>query len=125
MKIKITGKIIFKTMPTHIPNGSLLKVKFCDVSYADASAITLGISEQEIHGYKFGDILFYEIECDRPGHDCGFVTSMGAVLNMGWKAYGGEWIREGDYLNNTRHVIHVKDETQNEFSQDIEVVHYV
>ena len=69
MTIKIKGKIIFKTLPTQIPDGSLLKVEFNDVSYADASSITLGLCEQEIQGYKFGDVMSYEIVCDRPGHD--------------------------------------------------------
>ena len=75
MKIKITGKITFKTPPTKIPKGSFLKVEFRDITYADAPSITLGKCKQKIRGYKVGDELSYEIECDRPGQDC-HVTSV-------------------------------------------------
>ena len=49
---------------------------------------------------------------------------MSAVLNMGWKASGDEWIRKNDYLKDTRHIIDVKDKSQYEFVKDIKVIHY-
>ena len=65
--VVIKGKIIFnKTPPSSIPDGSLLEVNFQDTSLADADAITLGKHIQIINGYKSGDVLTYEIECDRP-----------------------------------------------------------
>ena len=49
---------------------------------------------------------------------------MSAVLNIGWKASGNEWIKQGDHLNDTHHDIDVGDASQDVFEKDIEIVHY-
>ena len=48
---------------------------------------------------------------------------MSAVLNVGWQPSGDEWIRRGDYLNDTTHELSILDGLS-EYSQDIEVMHY-
>ena len=65
--ITIKGKIIFIAgAPSSIQNGSLLTVKYEDVSLADASSKLLGEMTKEIMDYKEGDVFTYEIKCDRP-----------------------------------------------------------
>jgi len=121
MSITIKGKIRFASPPLTIPDGSLLKVKFQDTGRMDAPSIDLGVYEKVIEGYKTGDEITYEIKCNRP--NC-FGTSMSAVLNIGWKASGSEWIRKGDHLNDTHHDIDVGNASQVVFEKDIEINHY-
>jgi len=70
--VVIRGKIKFETAPSSIPDGSLLKVKFEDTSLMDCASINLGTHIQVINGYKAGDALEFQIECDRP--DCPVTT---------------------------------------------------
>lgn len=51
---------------------------------------------------------------------------MSAVLNVGWVPDKGkdEWIRRGDYLNDTTHRLCVSDQQMKKINFDIQVVHY-
>ena len=51
---------------------------------------------------------------------------MAAVLNVGWipDIAKQEWIRKGDYLNDTHHHLMIADSSQSEVKQDIKVIHY-
>ena len=64
--VVIKGQIRFQTAPKSIPDGSLLTVKFEDTSLADALSVNLGNYIKVINGYKVGDALEFQIECERP-----------------------------------------------------------
>ena len=51
---------------------------------------------------------------------------MSAVLNVGWRRDPSkdEWIRRGDYLNDTHHPLLLSDSEVTELQCDIEVIHY-
>lgn len=48
---------------------------------------------------------------------------MSAVLNMGWVPSGDNWIRQGDYHNDTNHSLEIV-KGQTEYSQNVTVVKY-
>ena len=48
---------------------------------------------------------------------------MSAVLNVGWKPSGDEWIRKGDWLNDTHHSVDISPQIK-EYNCDITVVKY-
>lgn len=48
---------------------------------------------------------------------------MSAVLNVDWAPHGNEWVRQGDYLNDTTHIVPINND-QNEYTCDVRVIHY-
>ena len=115
----ITGTIIFEGGPPEsIPDGSLLIVKFQDTNLADAPAITLGEYVQTINNYQSGEELGFFITADRrPPH--GMRGSLRAVLNIGWTPSGNDWLRRGDWLNDTRHSVNLS--SSNEYYCDVTI----
>lgn len=125
-KMKITGKITVSEVEEGISLGkeSFLTVKLEDTSVMDASAVVLGEYEQLLPlGTKLGpDGLNYTIICEKPPH-LGPMNSLSAVLNVGWKPTGDQWIRKGDYFTDTTHPVDLTQETE-PIVADIVMVHY-
>jgi len=44
-------------------------------------------------------------------------------LNIGWQASGDDWVRQGDYLNDTQHQVRIVD-GKDEYENDVAVIHY-
>ena len=125
VQVTITGKINFQGgAPGSLPDPSHLQVQFKDVSRACAPSITLGTFNWDIKDYKPDVPLKYSITTEKP-KAADYFYSVSAVINVGWVAQegGDEWIREGDYLSDTTHHVNIT-EGQNEYVQDIEVIHY-
>ena len=125
VQLTVRGKITFKGgAPDKLPDGSRLQVQFQDVSLADAPSTTLGTFTLDIKDYTPGVPLKYSITTEKP-RPVSVIYSVSAVINVGWAAQegGNEWIRQGDYLNDTTHPVDITD-GQNEYEKDIEVVHY-
>ncbi|XP_002163389.1 uncharacterized protein LOC100211495 isoform X1 [Hydra vulgaris] len=123
--MNVSGKIVFASaeVPEEIPNGSLLTVKVQDTNMMDAPAVLLGEYKTIIQNYNKGDSLTYEIKnASLPSYKR---ATLHAVLNIGWQASGNEWIRQGDYLNDTTHPIEIEDDKNEYFGCDINVVHYI
>ena len=121
--MKVSGKISFPTdkIPETLPENSNLKVKFEDVILQDAPSKVLGSAQVDLSGYKKGQQLEYTIECKKPSEHG--MYSVSAVLNVGWKANGDEWLRKGDFLTDT--VLPVKiEEGKDDYTADIELVKY-
>ena len=125
-QITISGKLTFKgDPPTNLPDTSHLKVQFQDTSRACAPSITLGTFKQDIKDYKAGTPLTYSITVEKP-KPARMWYSVSAVLNVGWvpQEGGDDWLRNGDYLNDTSHNVDIE-EGINEYHKDIEVIHYL
>lgn len=123
--MEITGEVKFSndSAPDVLPEKSYLTVKFEDVSLMDAPSVKLGESVVDVTKiYKKGQPLLYSIKCPNPS-PIHVDYSVSAVLNVGWKADGNSWIREGDYLNDTRHHVQME-EGKNFYRVDIEVIKY-
>ena len=121
----VRGKITFQGgAPETLTDSSRLKVQFQDVSRADAPSITLGTFTLDIKDYKASAPLKYSITTEKP-RPASFFYSVSAVINVGWAAQegGDEWLRQGDYLNDTTHHVDITEE-QNEYERDIEVIYY-
>ncbi|XP_028396357.1 uncharacterized protein LOC114520312 [Dendronephthya gigantea] len=125
-KMKVTGKVTVSGQDEGISLGkeSFFTVKLEDTSLMDASAVVLGKYEQLLPlGTKLGpEGLNYTIIFEKPKH-LGPMNSLSAVLNVGWKPTGDEWIRKGDYFTDTFHPVDLKQETEPIVS-DIVMVHY-
>ncbi len=122
--VTIEGKITFKGgQPESLSKPSRLIVKFKDTSRMDAPSIDLGKQVIAIDNYDKNTALKFSITVRRP--TSGVVFSLGAVLNNGWIATegGDEWLRQGDYLNDTMHHVDLQ-EGKTHYMKDIEVVHY-
>ncbi|XP_057300509.1 uncharacterized protein LOC130633073 [Hydractinia symbiolongicarpus] len=121
--LTVKGKIVFSGgAPESIPNNSTLTVKFQDTNRMDAPAINLGTCVKSIQGYKKGTDLSFEIvNAKKP--DFGMDGSISAVLNIGWVPSGDEWVRQGDYLNDTHHTVRMED-YKTVYNCQVEVIHY-
>ena len=124
-QMKLTGKITVTGEGISLGEKSFLIVKLEDISRLDTSAVLLGEQQQLLPaGTKLGngsDRLNYTIVCEKP-EILGPMYSVSAVLNVGWKASGDEWIRKGDYFTDTAHDV---DLNQSEpIVVDIVMVHY-
>ncbi len=124
--VTVEGKITFKGgQPETVSKPSQLIVKFSDTSYCDAPSKTLGKQKIDIDDNKYNKdyVLKYSITVPRPTNGVDF--SLGAVINNGWIATDGgdEWIRVGDYLNDTMHGVDLQ-EGKTHYTKDIEVIHY-
>lgn len=121
--MEITGKIIFTggSAPDVLPAPSYLTVKFEDVSLMDAPSVKIGESVVDVTNiYKKGEPLMYIIKCPVPS-PLQSDYSVSAVLNVGWKPDGDSWIRKGDYLNDTSHLIPLE-VGKDSYRMDIEVI---
>jgi len=126
MPVTITGKIIFPSgSDVTFPPGSYLHVSCDDTSRMDAPSINLGSAVVDVSGKSTKDELRYTITAAEFSNN-GYGVSMSATINVGWKraADGDEWIRKGDYLNDTSHPLGVKEEGATEYEMDIAVIHY-
>ena len=127
-KMKLTGKITVSGLEEGISLGeeSFLKVELNDVSLMDASALLLGKDEQSLPvGTKLGpgsEGLNYTIVCEEP-ENLGPAYSVSAVLNVGWKPSGEEWIRKGDYFTDTVHDVDLGEDSD-PIIADVVMVHY-
>ena len=125
-KMKLTGKISISGEGVSLGDESHLTVKLEDTSRMDASPLLLAEQEQTLPaGTKLGsgsDGLNYTIVCEKP-EKFAPTYSVSAVLNVGWKASGEEWIRKGDYLTDTMHEVDLSQETE-PIVVDIIIVHY-
>ncbi|XP_074645202.1 uncharacterized protein LOC141901685 [Tubulanus polymorphus] len=122
MAVKISGQIKFAGgEPESFPSGSFMTVKCEDTSLMDVAAVLLKHCTIDVSDYKKGKPLTYEMQVDPPADPRPEIT-MSCVINVGWKAQGHEWIRRGDYLNDTSHPIqfHATDPV----IRHIEVIHY-
>ena len=72
-----------------------------------------------------GTPLKYSITVARPDKQGAMMYGLGAMLNVGWKATpgGDEWVRQGDYLNDTMHNVEIKP-GQDSYHMNVEVMHY-
>ena len=124
-KMKLTGKITVKE-GISLGEESFLSVKLEDTSRMDTSSIVLGKYEELLQaGTKVGpghEGLNYTIVCEKPKNP-GPMYSVSAVLNVGWKANGEEWIRKGDYFTDTVHDVDLNQETD-PIVADVVLVHY-
>ena len=124
-KMKLTGKITVKE-GVSLGEESFLSVKLEDTSRMDASAIVLGKHEEMLQaGTIIGpghEGLNYTIVCEKP-RNLGSMYSISAVLNVGWKASGEEWIRKGDYFTDTVHDVDLSQGTD-PIIADVVMVHY-
>ncbi len=123
--VTVEGKITFKGgQPESLSKPSQLIVKFEDTSYCDAPSVTLGQQIIDIDDkYSKSYVLKYSITVPRPTEGVDF--SLHAVINNGWIATegGDEWLRQGDYLNDTMHGVDLQ-EGKTHYTRDIEVIHY-
>ena len=124
--VTIEGKITFKGgQPETLSKPSRLIVKFQDTSLMDAPSVDLGkhVIDVDVNNYDKNTPLKFSITVPRPTN--GVVFSLAAVLNHGWIASegGDEWLRQGDYLNDTMHDVDIQD-GKTHYTKDVEIVHY-
>ena len=120
-QITVQGKILFRGgAPENLPNPSQLHVKFQDTSRMDEPSIVISEYKKQIQEFTQDSTLEYSIKAPRPTTGCDFRVS--AVINVGWVAEeeGKQWLRIGDYLNDTVHHVELKD-GQNNYEKDIHV----
>ena len=123
--MEIIGELKFRSVPVpdFLPENSHLRVDFADVTFMDAPSVKLGESLVDVTNiYKKEKPLMYSVTCLKPASIQGRY-SVSAVLNMGWKANGNEWIRRGDYFNDTTQPVELED-GKDFYKVDIEVVKY-
>lgn len=87
----------------------------------------LGKFRKEIHSptkLNADNVFSYKIEAPKPDM-IGGSYSVSAYINMGWipKPKSNEWIRRGDLLTDTMHLIDF-DENVDKYTMDIEVILY-
>lgn len=127
-KMKITGKVTVPSLQegVSLAKESYLTVKFEDTGMMDVASIVLGKQEQKLTertNVGPGAVpLNYTIVCDKP-EKLYSEYSVSAVLNVGWKASGDEWLRKGDFMTDTIHTVDVTEESDHVVA-DIELVHY-
>ncbi|KAK3721603.1 hypothetical protein QZH41_000138 [Actinostola sp. cb2023] len=122
-QIIVCGKITFSDpskIPKALPSNSHLEVKFLYNEMQDAASTTIAFTEVDLLHYKKGTVLKYEIKCPRPepGH-----YDVSAVLNMGWKKNGDDWIEKDDYFTDTNFMVKITKDTTI-FEKDIDLVLY-
>ncbi len=120
-QVTVKGKILFREgAPENLPKPSQLHVKFQDTSRMDEPSIMISEYKSQIEEFTKDSILEYSIKAPRPTTGCDFRVS--AVINVGWVAEeeGKQWLRIGDYLNDTAHHVELK-EGQTEYTKDIKV----
>lgn len=125
MSIQISGKITLPDdTPTTFPPKSQMKVKFEDVSIADAPSTILGQTLVDLSSYKKGYPIEYTIKCPRPTHG-GPLFSVSAVLTVGWTPAPNsqEWVRLGDYLTDTMFDVDIQ-QNKTEYKRDFHLIHY-
>lgn len=128
-KMKITGKVTVPSLQegVSLAKESYLTVKFEDTGMMDVASIVLGKQEQKlterINVGPGAEPLNYTIVCDKPENPHYSQYSVSAVLNVGWKASGDEWLRKGDFMTDTIHTVDVTEESD-QVVADIEMVHY-
>jgi len=123
MAVTIKGKIILPADKKDVtfPCGSHLYVSCDDTSRMDAPSIPLGNVVIDVSNKSGNEEICYSLEANLPSSAS--EISMSATINMGWKRdpNGQEWIRKGDFLNDTTHGI--KGEGT-QYESDIAVIHY-
>lgn len=116
-EITVHGELMFEgTAPDRLPANSHLQVKFEDVSYMDASSVTLGEIMVDLSSYNKATNLKFEIKCKKPDPQGSY--SLSAVLNMGWQADKDSWIKQGDYHTDTHHSVKIED-GKSDYKKDI------
>lgn len=122
--MKVSGEIHFpkENGPDSLPSPSYLEVEFEDVSMMDAPKTVLGMQTIELKDYKKGDKITYSISFKKPSDFRGFY-SVSAVLNVGWKKSGDDWIRRGDYHTDTTHDVELE-KSKDQYERDIQLVQY-
>lgn len=120
----ISGEIHFPQgkVPDSLPSPSYLEVEFEDVSMMDAPKTVLGKQTIELKNYKKGEKITYSISAEKP-RDLHDFYSVSAVLNVGWKTSGDEWIRRGDFQTDTVHDVKLE-KAKDQYKRDIELVLY-
>jgi len=145
MPATIKGKILLPAgKDITFPEGSFLHVTCDDVSRMDAPSINLGKVVLDVSNKSSKDEICYTLEANVPAPAAAPAPpvegdgpvqivevcetyigriAMSATINVGWKRdpNGDEWIRKGDYLNDTTHHLEAK---EGQYNTDINVIHY-
>ena len=122
----LSGKITFRgEAPETLKEPCQLKVTFADVSLACAPSKQIAQVISKVEKYDKNTALTYSLQFTRPTDPMCFNTAVSAVLNVGWipDPNGQEWLRCGDWLNDTRHSVELKD-GQKDYNLDVEVKFY-
>ena len=123
--IEIKGKILFDREVGKLPSPSCMKIKFQDVSFADASSTMVKNITIDLSGMTLGSDYDYTMTSFRPEKAYNSY-SMSVVMNVGWCAdleNNDEWIRKGDYNNDFTHYIDMR-QNKTEFNIDIKAMCY-
>ena len=126
----VYGSVVFDRETGPLPEDSCLWIKFKDVSLQDASSVTIDTVTIPYAGQNIKDKVKYQMKFKKPvAAELWRTFSVSAVLNVGWCAdlknlkKTKEWIREGDYLSDTRHGVAVLPDIDN-YETDIKVRYY-
>ncbi len=124
----LSGKIIFRgEAPDTLPEPSQLKVTFADVSLACAPSKKIAEVITKVEKYDKNTPLKYSLTFTKPKpEDRCVATAVSAVLNVGWipDPNGQDWLRRGDWLNDTRHSVDGLMLDQKDYNVDVEVKFY-
>ena len=121
----VSGIVNFKgASPASLKNGSWLVVKVEDVSLQDVASVTLQKNFIDLSSYDPVKPLSYSItDIPTDSITAHSEVSVSAVLRNGWKSDGDSWIKKGDYLTDSRHVIDFDVKSAN-FNKDIYLTLY-
>lgn len=109
----ISGYLKLSGGSVTLPAGSTYVVELEDISLMDAPSEVLGIYKGRVDNVNEGrmqfEILFPESERNKRRHRR---LALSAVINVGWERAEGsqEWIRKGDFLSDTIHMIELNEE---------------
>lgn len=101
--ITVKGQIEFQNgVPEALDPNTWLTVKIEDGSLQDAPSTVLGKNITQIKNYENGAPLTFEVtDLKIPKSSYPHSASISAVINVGWKPSGNQWIHENDYLSDT------------------------
>jgi len=124
-EIVISGEIKFtQSAPkSPLPKPSILLVQLQDCRRADGESTDIAQVEVDVHEvYVEGQPLKFSLKVPNFVYDMEY--QMSAVLNIGWTPDKSkeEWIRNGDYFNDTSHPLEITDQNGAAINFDIEVV---
>lgn len=105
----IRGYIRFSSRNFVLPPNSTYRVELRDVSRMDAPSELLAAYSGSADRVNDGETLEFEVvlpEAERK-HRRHHALALSAVVNAGWQwtERSQEWIREGDYLSGTMHLL--------------------
>lgn len=126
-RMVVSGKLIFprtSNASAAIKNNSSLYVTVSleDTGIMDMASTLLGRQEFKVDSLGPNLELEYEIKCKKP-NGRGSFYSVSAYVNVGWKKYGDNWIRKGDFMTDTNFNLDMKPK-KNLYKLDITLVKY-